>query len=71
MRTVLSLAVLLAAVAAVSAYRTAVPSDFPRTTIDLGVHVSDIEAAADFYANVIGFTEVDGFDVSADFATAA
>jgi catechol 2,3-dioxygenase-like lactoylglutathione lyase family enzyme len=71
MRTVLSLAVLLAAVAAVSAYRTAAPPDFPRTTIDLGVHVSDIEASADFYTNVIGFTEVDGFDVSAEFATAA
>ena len=71
MRTVFSLVVLLAAVAAVSAYRTAVPSYFPRTTIDVGVHVSDIEASADFYTNVIGFTEVDGFDVSADFATAA
>jgi catechol 2,3-dioxygenase-like lactoylglutathione lyase family enzyme len=71
MRTVLSLAVLLAAVAAVSAHRTAAPSDFPRTTIDVGVHVSDLEASAEFYTDVIGFTEVEGFDVSADFATAA
>jgi len=47
------------------------PSDFTRTTIDLGVHVSDIEASADFYANVIGFTEVEGFTVSAEMATAA
>ena len=71
MRTVLTLAVLLATVAAVSAHRTAAPSDFPRTTIDVGVHVSDIEASADFYTDVIGFTEVDGFDVSADFGNAA
>jgi catechol 2,3-dioxygenase-like lactoylglutathione lyase family enzyme len=71
MRTVLSLALLLAVVAAVSANRPAAPSEFSRTTIDLGVHVSDLEAAADFYANVIGFTEVEGFNVSADFATAA
>ena len=71
MRTVFSVAVLLAAVATVSANRTAAPSDFPHATIDVGVHVSDIEASADFYANVIGFTEVDGFDVSADFAAAA
>jgi catechol 2,3-dioxygenase-like lactoylglutathione lyase family enzyme len=71
MRTMLSLAALLVAVAVVSANRTAGPSDFPRTTIDVGVHVSDLEASADFYADVIGFTEVEGFDVSADFATAA
>jgi catechol 2,3-dioxygenase-like lactoylglutathione lyase family enzyme len=71
MRTVLSVAVLFGAIATISANRTAAPPDFPRTTIDIGVHVSDIEAAADFYTNVIGFTEVDGFDVAADFATAA
>jgi catechol 2,3-dioxygenase-like lactoylglutathione lyase family enzyme len=71
MRTILSVAVLLPVVTVVSAKRTAAPFDFPRTTIDVGVHVSDIEASADFYANVIGFTEVDGFDVSAEFGTAA
>ncbi len=71
MRLVLSLVLPLAAIAALSANRTAAPSDFTSTTIDIGVHVSDIEASADFYATVIGFTEVDGFNVAADFADAA
>lgn len=70
MRTVLFVAVPLAAVAAVSVGRTAAPADFTSTTIDIGVHVSDIEASADFYANVIGFTEVEGFNVAAESATA-
>jgi catechol 2,3-dioxygenase-like lactoylglutathione lyase family enzyme len=70
MRTVLFLAAPLAAVAAVSVSPTAAPADFASTTVDIGVHVSDIKASADFYANVIGFTEVDGFDVSAESATA-
>ena len=71
MRTVLSVAVLCGAIVTVSANRTAAPPGFTRTTIDIGVHVSDIEAAADFYANVIGFTEVDGFVAPADLSTAA
>jgi catechol 2,3-dioxygenase-like lactoylglutathione lyase family enzyme len=71
MRTIISLGIPLAAVAAVAATRTADPSDFPRTTIDVGVHVSDIEASAAFYADVIGFTEAEGFEVATDFATAA
>jgi catechol 2,3-dioxygenase-like lactoylglutathione lyase family enzyme len=71
MRPVLFFAMPLAAVATMFATRAATPPQFPSTTIDVGVHVSDIEASADFYANVIGFTEVEGFDVSADFATAA
>jgi catechol 2,3-dioxygenase-like lactoylglutathione lyase family enzyme len=71
MRSVLFIAVPLATAALISVNRTNAPSDFPRTTIDVGVHVSDIEAAAEFYTNVIGFTEVEGFEVAADFATAA
>ncbi len=71
MRAILFFGVPLAAVAALFSHRNTAPADFPRTTIDLGVHVSDIHAAADFYANVIGFTEIDGFDVSAESATAA
>lgn len=51
--------------------RVAAPADFSRTTIDLGVHVRDIDASVDFYANVVGFTEVEGFNVAADFATTA
>lgn len=38
--------------------------DFPRTTIDLGIVVSNVEKAAQFYKNAIGFTELSGFDVS-------
>ena len=38
--------------------------DFPRTTIDLGIVVSNVEKAAQFYKNVIGFTELSGFDLS-------
>ena len=38
--------------------------DFPRTTIDVGIVVSNVEKAAQFYKNVIGFTELSGFDVS-------
>jgi len=38
--------------------------DFPKTTIDIGIVVSNVEKAAQFYKNVIGFTELSGFDVS-------
>jgi lactoylglutathione lyase len=41
---------------------------FSRSTIDLGMVVSDAEAAAKFYTEAIGFTEVPGFDVSAELA---
>ena len=43
--------------------------EFARTTIDLGCVVSDVEAAAKFYTEAVGFTEVKGFSVDADFAT--
>jgi len=70
MRTALSVALSIAAAAAGSANR-AVPAGFLRSTIDVGVHVRDIEASARFYGHVIGFTEVAGFNVAADFASAA
>ncbi|MHC4559994.1 MAG: VOC family protein [Planctomycetota bacterium] len=38
--------------------------EFSRTTIDLGIVVSDVEEAAQFYKNALGFTEASGFDVS-------
>jgi len=41
-------------------------SGFARTTIDVGIVVSDVEKAAEFYKNALGFTEVPGFDVSAE-----
>jgi len=37
---------------------------FSRATIDIGVVVSDVEKAAQFYTEAVGFTEVPGFDVS-------
>jgi predicted enzyme related to lactoylglutathione lyase len=43
-------------------------SEFARTTIDLGIVVSDVEKTAKFYKNALGFTEVPGFDVSKEVA---
>lgn len=42
---------------------------FTRTTIDIGIVVSDVEKTAQFYKNVLGFTEVSGFDVSEEMGT--
>jgi lactoylglutathione lyase len=41
-------------------------SDFARTTIDVGIVVSNVEKSASFYKNALGFTEVQGFNVSAE-----
>ncbi|UCD53267.1 MAG: VOC family protein [Phycisphaerales bacterium] len=41
---------------------------FSRSTIDIGVVVSDVEKAAKFYAEAVGFSEVQGFDVSGQLA---
>lgn len=71
MRTALAVALSLAAVAAGTGHRVGAPPGFPRTTIDIGMHVRDVEASARFYTNVIGFTEVQGFNVAAEFAGAA
>jgi catechol 2,3-dioxygenase-like lactoylglutathione lyase family enzyme len=43
-------------------------AEFARTTIDLGIVVNDVEKAALFYKNALGFTEVPGFDVSKEMA---
>ncbi len=39
---------------------------FARTTIDVGIVVSDVEKSAAFYKDALGFKEVRGFDVSAE-----
>lgn len=44
---------------------------FARTTIDLGVVVSDVDRAAEFYTKAIGFQEVKGFSVDETFCTDA
>ena len=43
--------------------------EFSRTTIDVGIVVSDVEKAAQFYKNALGFKEVPGFDVSEEMGT--
>lgn len=42
--------------------------EFARTTIDLGVVVSDVDKAVEFYTKAIGFKEVAGFKVTAKLA---
>ncbi len=43
-------------------------SNFTRSTIDLGIVVSDLDASAKFYKEAIGFEELSGFDVSKEMA---
>jgi len=47
------------------------PAAFPRTTIDLGCVVSDLDASVRFYTEGVGFTQVEGFSVPAEVATDA
>ncbi len=61
----------LALTAAASLAIAAEPATFPRTTIDLGTVVSDLDASVRFYTEGIGFQQLDGFEVSADLATSA
>ncbi len=42
--------------------------EFSRTTIDVGIVVSDIEKAVEFYTRALGFAEAGSFDVSAQMA---
>ncbi len=46
-------------------------SEFARTTIDLGVVVSDVDQSVKFYTEAIGFSEMPGFSVSAEFCADA
>ena len=57
------------AIAIGPALAPAAESEFSRHTIDLGVVVSDVEKAVKFYTEAVGFTEVKGFSVPADFCT--
>ncbi len=51
-----------------AAKQTGGKAEFSRTTIDLGMVVSDVEKAAKFYTEAIGFRELSGFDVSTRMA---
>ena len=44
--------------------------NFSRQTIDLGMVVSDSEKSVTFFKQVIGFQEVDGFEVKGSFPKA-
>ncbi|MEX0676570.1 MAG: VOC family protein [Pirellulales bacterium] len=46
-------------------------SEFARATIDLGVVTSDVDRAVKFYTEAIGFKEIEGFTVGADFCADA
>ena len=68
---------IMAATAALSAFAIAdhhledeklKKAEFLSTTIDIGCVVSDIEKSVKFYTEAVGFTEVTGFTVPADFA---
>ena len=41
--------------------------NFSSQTIDLGVVVTDIDKSLQFYKDVVGFTEKDGFEVKGNF----
>jgi len=43
--------------------------EFSRTTIDIGLVVSDVEKAAKFYTQALGFTETGSFEVAAQMAS--
>lgn len=62
-------AVLLTAAAGRSPQESA--SEFSSATIDIGMVVGDLQKSVDFYTDLIGFTEVPGFAVDAEFCTAA
>ncbi|MFM8734993.1 MAG: VOC family protein [Pirellulales bacterium] len=47
------------------------PAAFPRTTIDLGCVVSNLDASVRFYTEGIGFRELNGFHVPAPLAADA
>lgn len=67
MRLLLALLLALPCLATMAAE----PEAFPRTTIDLGCVVTDLDKSVRFYTEGIGFREVKGFEVPASVATAA
>jgi len=62
-----SLCTLLVSPTTVTAEVNFASSEFSRTTIDLGVVVSDLDKAVKFYTEAIGFKEVKGFTVPGSF----
>ena len=68
MKTLLSFS-LIALLATAPALADEQESEFLSKTIDLGCVVADIDASVKFYTEAIGFKQVTGFSVPADFAT--
>jgi lactoylglutathione lyase len=56
---------------ALAGLATAAEPAFPRTTIDLGCVVRDLDASVRFYTEGVGFRELPGFEVPASLATDA
>jgi catechol 2,3-dioxygenase-like lactoylglutathione lyase family enzyme len=44
---------------------------FASQTVDIGIVVSDVDKAAEFYTGALGFTEIEGFDVPAEMGKKA
>lgn len=66
------LALVFAGVGAGAGYtKLSTENEFDKTTIDIGVVVSDLEKSSKFYTEAIGFTNPSSFDVPADFAKKA
>jgi lactoylglutathione lyase len=62
------LAILTSAVCSFSpAAAVAADDNFVRTTIDLGMVVSDVNKSIAFYTQAVGFKEVPGFEVTGQF----
>ncbi len=66
-----AVAALLSAIVALAGTPVAAEGEFASTTIDLGVVVRDVQKSVDFYTQVVGFQEVEGFSVPADLAADA
>lgn len=66
--TIVLLFVVGIAVIGVAAAVEASKPEFTRSTIDIGIVVSDLDVAARFYTEGIGFEELSGFDVSKEMA---
>lgn len=66
-RWTLALAFLILTTGIIQAEDKKSDSAFARSTMDLGVVVSDVDKAVAFYTKAIGFTEVEGFSVPGKF----
>ncbi len=63
----LAVAVSLVAMGAKGKPAASKPGDFAQTTIDFGIICSDVERSVDYYTQAVGLTELEGFDVPAEF----